>query len=58
MGLGWNADRWYAAMSLVAYESAGAVSEDVDLSTSIVNLHLATGWRFRHIKPLWRQLGL
>lgn len=58
LGTGWVADRWYAAFTLNVYESSGEISDDLDLSSTVVNLRLAAGWRFRHIKPLWKDIGL
>lgn len=57
-GTGYVGDRWYASFTANSYQSTGEVAPEARLGSTFVNMRLALGWRFQHIKPVLPRLGL
>lgn len=57
-GAGYVGDRWYAALSVVSYQSAGSIDPEVVLGNGFASARLAAGYRIKGLRPLLPALGL
>lgn len=58
MGAGYVGDRWYAALSVFSYQSAGSVEQEVILNNGFTSARFAAGYRIKGMRPLLPALSL